>query len=229
MWTREELKTSAKAGLKRNYWKSILVAILAGLTLMSVTYNVRSSADDGTLAQLFSGLSAEETLAIMGVLISSTLLVNVICLVLHIGVYNPLRVGIGAYSVDAVEGTAQLPALGKGFGSNYLTSVWTILLRNILIGLWSLLLVVPGIIKGLEYRMVEYIVAENPGISARDALAKSKEMMNGQKWNTFVLDLSFLGWDILNAFTFGLLGLFYVNPYKMLTGAALYKKLKGNA
>ena len=94
--------------------------------------------------------------------------------------------------------------------------------------LWSLLLVVPGVIKSYEYRLVEYVMAENPGMAAMEAIARSKALMQGNKWNAFVLDLSFLGWNILNACTFGILGIFYVQPYQMLTNAALYEKLKQN-
>lgn len=57
-------------------------------------------------------------------------------------------------------------------------------------------------------------------------MARSKSLMQGNKWSTFVLDLSFLGWDILNVLTVGILGTFYVQPYKLLTNAALYEKLK---
>ena len=66
----------------------------------------------------------------------------------------------------------------------------------------------PGIIKSYEYRMIPYILAENPSINWREAFRLSKAMMDGQKWNTFVLDLSFIGWDLLSAVTGGLLGLF---------------------
>ena len=88
------------------------------------------------------------------------------------------------------------------------------------------MLFVPGVVKAYEYRMVEYIMAENPGMKPKEAMAKSKAMMQGQKWNAFVLDLSFLGWDILSLCTLGIVGTFYAEPYQMLTNAALYEKLK---
>ena len=76
---------------------------------------------------------------------------------------------------------------------------------------------------------MEYLIAEDPTLTTKEALAKSKAMMQGHKWNAFVLQLSFLGWDILSGMTLGLLNVFYVAPYKMLTDAALYQKLKTNA
>lgn len=95
-------------------------------------------------------------------------------------------------------------------------------LRNLFIFLWTLLLVVPGIIKHYEYLMVPYILAENPGMRREEAFLISKKMMMGQKWDTFVLDLSFIGWRILEGLTFGILGIFYVEPYIQSTFAELY-------
>ena len=83
-----------------------------------------------------------------------------------------------------------------------------------------------GIIKSYEYRLVPYIVSENPMINYKDALAESKKLMKGNKWKTFVLDLSFILWDLASLCTCGLAGLFYVNPYKSATDAALYEALK---
>ena len=85
---------------------------------------------------------------------------------------------------------------------------------------------IPGIIKSYEYRMIPYILGETPNIPKEEAFALSRAMMTGNKWKAFVLDLSFLGWYILSGLTFGILGIFYVNPYVEQTSAALYQKLK---
>lgn len=74
--------------------------------------------------------------------------------------------------------------------------------------------------------MIPYILGETPNITKEEAFALSRIMMTGNKWNAFVLDLSFLGWYILTGLTFGILGIFYVNPYVKQTNAALYQKLK---
>ena len=92
--------------------------------------------------------------------------------------------------------------------------------------LYFLLLVVPGIIKAYEYRFVSYLTADHPEMSGTEVITLSRQMMRGHKWRAFVLDLSFLGWYILSAFTFFLLSIFYVNPYKHSTDAELYKALK---
>ena len=85
---------------------------------------------------------------------------------------------------------------------------------------------IPGIIKAYEYYMVPYLLAENPNMDAKEALERSKEMMYGNKFETFVLELSFIGWDLLSGMTLGILDVLYVRPYKQLTYAALYEALK---
>lgn len=98
-------------------------------------------------------------------------------------------------------------------------------LRNIYTALWYLT-IVGGIIKTYEYRMIPYILAENPKINRKEAFALSKQMMKGNKWKTFILDLSFFGWNFLSVLTFGILSILYVNPYNAATMAELYVALK---
>ena len=112
-----------------------------------------------------------------------------------------------------------------GYDHGYKNVVKIIFLRNIKIFLWSLLLVIPGIVKAYEYRMISYLLAENPNLSEEEAFRLSKQMMDGQKAEAFVLDMSFLGWELLSSLTWGILGIFYVQPYICLTDAALYEKL----
>ena len=86
---------------------------------------------------------------------------------------------------------------------------------------------IPGIIKAYSYRMVPYIIKDEPDLSAKEVLQRSKEMMRGHKWHAFILDLSFLGWIILAVLTLGVLSFFWVDPYIKSTDAALYSVLKG--
>ena len=121
---------------------------------------------------------------------------------------------------------ATLGELGYGFRNNYGNILATILLRDVFLVLWTMLFIVPGIIKAYSYKLVPYLLSEDPTLSPTDAITRSREMMNGNKWNAFVLDLSFLGWHILSALTAGLLGIFYVNPYVAATDAELYRAIR---
>ena len=92
--------------------------------------------------------------------------------------------------------------------------------------LWSLLLYIPGIIKGLSYSMSMYILAENPDMPALEAIDRSKKMMDGHKMELFVLMLSFIGWYLLCMVTFGIAAI-YVVPYMSATLANFYNNIKG--
>lgn len=109
---------------------------------------------------------------------------------------------------------------------------WSSFKTTFLVGLftmlWSLLLVIPGIIKGYSYSMAMYILAENKGMSARECIRKSKEMTQGHKWELFVLELSFLGWGLLGTITLGI-GYIWIIPYMAATEANAYRYLKAQA
>ncbi len=100
-------------------------------------------------------------------------------------------------------------------------------MESLFLTLWCLT-IVGGFIKLYSYRMVPKILAENPSISWRDAILTSRKMMDGHKWRTFLLDLSFLGWMILSFITFGLVSVFYVHPYREATDVELYMALREN-
>ena len=100
---------------------------------------------------------------------------------------------------------------------------------NILIGvftfLWTLLLIIPGIIKSYAYSMAYYILADNPELTAREALSKSKEITQGHKMELFILNLSFFGWFLLVALTLGIAAI-YVVPYVDATITNFYNSIK---
>ena len=168
-------------------------------------------------------------LAIAGAIV--VLVVAVILLfagVLKIFVLNPLEAGCRNFLLRNATGESDLGDIGFGFTPDYWRNVKTLFLRDLFRFLWGLLLIVPGIIKRYSYRMAPYILADRPELSGTEVLTLSRQMMDGHKWKTFVLDLSFLGWNILSALTFGLLGVFYVNPYRQCTDAELYRELKNS-
>lgn len=164
----------------------------------------------------------------------AALLAIAITLVITVFVLNPISVGGSRFFLDNAESAYQdndgkptpstlLYAFSSG---NYGTIVVTMLLKAVYLFLWTLLLIIPGIIKAYEYRMVPYLLADCPELSREEIFSLSKDMMYGSKWSAFVLDLSFIGWGLLNAITLGLVGIFYSNPYKNATDAELYLELK---
>ena len=125
------------------------------------------------------------------------------------------------------------PTVGTMFDAfrsgHYVNIVLTMFLRELFTSLWTLLLVIPGIVKHYEYLMIPYILAENPGMDRKEAFQISKRMMDGQKMETFILDLSFIGWNLLSTITLGIVGVLYVNPYVNTTWAEFYKVMRENA
>lgn len=158
------------------------------------------------------------------ILIASIVGLMVLALVL-----NPLNVGARKFFIQnasdpetKVDGTN----VGFVFGRDYRDVVFAMFSTQIFNLLWLLLLIVPGIYKAYCWRMVPYIIAEDPGISGSKARKMSADMMNGSKWASFVLDLSFIGWRLVGAVTFGILNIVFTNPYQAATDAELYLTLK---
>lgn len=112
----------------------------------------------------------------------------------------------------------------KGF-NHFWIAFKTTFLTGLFVMLWSLLLYVPGIIKACSYSQAMYIVAENPEIGAREAIDQSKAMMEGHKMDYFLLVLSFFGWALLGALTFGILYIWLI-PYMQTTFANFYNSIK---
>lgn len=119
------------------------------------------------------------------------------------------------------------PEVGDAFSG--FDDFWSAFKVNFLVGLftylWSLLFIIPGIIKGLSYSMAMYILAENKGKPALECINESKAMMNGHKADLFVLGLSFIGWMLLCCVTFGI-AIIWVGPYMSATQVNFYNAIK---
>ena len=165
-------------------------------------------------------------LAILAIGFVIYLVITVFALAFKYLLLTPFEYGCRKFFRKNLDEPAKLSNIVYVFDSHYKNIVKTAFLTDLFIWLWSLLFIVPGIIKAYQYRLVPYIMSENPEMSFRDAQAESARLMNGNKWKTFVLDLSFIGWDILSIFTWGLLEIFFVAPYKASTHAALYESIK---
>lgn len=142
----------------------------------------------------------------------------------------PLMVGYSWFSLCIFRGYRGDigTMLSTGF-NDYGRNLGGILWMELFIMLWSMLFVIPGIIKAIAYSMTPYILADTRGVSATDALKLSMRMTSGHKGKVFVLGLSFIGWLMLSALTGGILYIFYVGPYMNTSFAGMYEELKNNA
>lgn len=158
------------------------------------------------------------------------IVVFAICAVFSAFVVNPLDVGCKRFFLRNLHEPAQVGNIGYAFDNNYKNIAKTMFFRDMYTFFWSLLFIIPGIVKAYEYRMIPYLLADNPQMTKEQAFAESKQMMKGQKWRTFVLDLSFIGWFLVAVLTLDIVGIFYVMPYVDETHAALYETLRyGNS
>ena len=226
-WTRAELKIRAKAAVKMYYWKMVLVALILSMIGGGASGVGSRSASDNSAgsgaSSMFEGINMQ--VAMIAVII--VLVVVVIALALSVFVFNVLEVGCRGFFSRSMTEDPELGLIADGFTQNYWNCVKTQFLKSLFIGLWSLLFVIPGVIKAYEYRMVPYLLAEHPEMSSGEIFARSKEMMQGNKWDTFVLDISFVGWVLLSGITLGILYIFWVGPYIAATDAALYHRISG--
>ena len=205
---------------KKNYVSAVVVALLMGIFgTVSGESSARRVSEN---SDIYSG-NLFNVGMITGLLAGIATVVILIVLVAKVFVGNLLK--MGGYRFFILNQTAQ-PGIGTlldGFRSgHYVNIVLTMFLRDLFTALWSLLLVVPGIVKHYEYLMVPYIIAENPAMDYKEAFQISKQMMDGEKMEAFIMDLSFHGWYLLSAVTCGLLAIFYVNPYVQASFAEMY-------
>lgn len=241
-WSRKELKDKAKLRLKANYWKAVLIGlltILIGGASPATTYTLNDQTTSAPTTEQaavagVAGNALEEIakipvagwIAIAVFAVVFALIVIAIALLIKALVFNPLEIGRDRFFYKDLEEDAEIKEVCFAFDRGYKNSVKVMFFRDLYTILWTLLFIIPGIVKAYEYRMIPYILSENPNMDKDEVFAMSKQMMNGNKWKAFVLDLSFILWDILGACTCGILHIFYIEPYKRLTEAGLYQALK---
>lgn len=232
MFDISKVKEEGMKVFKVNYWSMVLVALIFGAA--TGLFSSFASFPNGMINGIIRGnrrsymsakaFTIEATVILLAVIIG--LIVFAIGFCLKVFLINPLIQGTVATTLKSYEEPTNLKNLGKGFKENYGNVIKVLFFRDLYIFLWSLLFIVPGIVKAYEYRMMSYLLVENPDMTKEEAFAKSKEMMTGRKGHTFAFDMSFIGWFILNILTCGILGVFYVNPYYMSAAADVYREIK---
>ena len=163
----------------------------------------------------------------LGVMTGVLIVLVIISIVLAIFVIPVMEVGRNRFYMES-RGLGYSAGFGKlfwGFRHHYLNIVLTMFLRSLFIGLGCILCVIPGIYLSYSYYMVPYILSENPEMKPMEVLRLSKEMMNGHKLNTWILELSFIGWILLGIIAC-FVGTFFVAPYIDATFAELYAVLR---
>ncbi|MCI8993191.1 MAG: DUF975 family protein [Eubacterium sp.] len=227
MWDRISIKQKANRALSDSYWKNVLAALIMAIVTGTVSFHTsgRDLDDYGWGRSLVNTISPVQWFAVVTTIATVSVVVVIVIIIFDVFVFNPLEVGGRKYFIGALRGHHEIGSFGFVFDNCYINVVKTMFFRDLFTFLWSLLFVIPGIVKSYEYRMIPYIMAENPSLSTEEVFGLSRQMMNGNKWNVFVFDLSFIGWALLSIITFGIVQLFYTGPYYELACAELYEQI----
>lgn len=246
MWKRRDLKLYAKSFLKKNYW-SAFIAVLITLMLTGgavgsgATSNFTTNLDnlsnevtfqddfivnddfDFLMPSFYANSTFAKAVIIFGLVAVLASIIAVAIIMIMVG--SVASVGLSKFFLNGFKGDVDVKTLLFGFNKEDYKPIVKAQFRTWLsIFLWTLLFIIPGLIKSYAYRFVPYLLAEDPSLTPKQAMNQSSELARGHKWSIFVLDISFIWWHLLTLVTFGLSN-FFVAPYIAAVDAKLYNVL----
>ncbi|HEY5584023.1 MAG TPA: DUF975 family protein, partial [Ruminiclostridium sp.] len=220
-----------------NYWKafliSLVIVIAGGYSRSggsSVIRGGRGGYNSGSNDWIVPNTVSDRFL-LLSILVIAIIVIAVFIFAISFRIFlgYSLEVGGRRYFIKSAQHDDNRSCFSFAFlGENYKGIVLTMLLKGVQNFLWYLLLIIPGIVKSYSYRMVPYILADNPNIGYKRAIALSENMTDGHKFDIFVLDLSFIGWYLLGLLAL-VVGTLFLMPYENATNAELYLSLRESA
>lgn len=228
-----DFRETAWNTLRGRYWWTVLAGLIASIlggysARGSIDFNFRTDSSNfwEHLQRITHGqIDAEQLYTFVRPFMGVAAAFAGLFLVYSIAVFivgSAVELGYNRFNVSLYEGTS-VPKIDLLFScfSNFGNALLLRLLMLLKILAWTLLFIVPGIVAALRYALAPYILAENPDLSASDAIERSKELMNGHKWRLFCLKFSFIGWALLAALTGGI-GSVFLAPYIKAADTAFY-------
>lgn len=212
------LKARALRNLSDNWGLSVAVALVASLLGgLSVSTSFNLNIEGETIQYLPTAFTV-----LVAALVSSASILSFV----HFILGGTINLGYTRFLLDQHDGKelefktlfSQFDRFGQGFLQKFLRGLYSFL--------WGLLFIIPGIVKSYSYAMTPYILTDHPDMTANEAITASRQLMDGHKMELFLLQLSFIGWMILNIFTLGI-GSLWLHPYMQATEAAFYRSLTG--
>lgn len=215
-----EIRARARESLRGNWGQAVGAALLAGLLGGSITA-VSSGFNLNLDAETIQAMP-EPMAAVFTTIVSLAGIWAVVQFILG----GPVQLGYTVYLMKQYHHQetsigdlfSQFFRFGQGFAQKFLCGLYT--------ALWALLFVIPGIIKSYSYAMTPFILADRPELTANEAITRSRALMDGHKFELFVLELSFIGWELLSVLTLGI-GLLWLIPYMSAARAAFYREIAG--
>ena len=243
MWVRSILKQNARMALSNSYWTAVGVVLTATVVseLISLLFNGRYQVFLQETLEWNNSIMMGEPYPMPDM--SWIAPFGLLSIAVTIFIYYPLSIGAARFFVRNRFGNTQYTNVFSGFKNGYLSGSLTLLVTDIFIGLWSLLFIIPGIVKSLQYSMMAFILSDNPRVGNSRAREISRILTNGEKGAIFVLGLSFIGWYLLLGFISSICAMFspvlsmaaafagglFLSPYIRATYAELYVFLRDRA
>lgn len=231
-----DFRATARSALRGRWFIAVMVTLVAtilggtGMDGPEIKFNISESGASANLTLAGQTIfSTGGNPGIMTLLAGGILYVVLAALVmaavwLFLG--SVVGVGYSKFTLQLVDSNdAGFENLFQYF-PYWKNAVCTRLLTGLYVLLWTLLLIIPGIMASYSYAMTGYILAEHPEMTAGEVIAASKEMMSGNRLRLFCLHISFIGWAFLCALTLGI-GSLWLNPYRNVSEAAFYREISG--
>ncbi len=236
----QDFRRQAKEALRGKWFIALIAGIIAsllgglnGMGSAGVSFGGSSSSEggSGTVVPPAGGGDvnvSDEMLEILGIffiILGVVAVVAAIMSIVYLIIGGAVGIGYSNFNLDIIDGReARIGTLFDSFGQ-WKTGFVARLLSSIYVTFWSMLFLIPGVIASYSYSMMHFVMAENPDMSANEAIRESKRLMKGNKWRFFCLQLSFIGWELLAIFFTAGIGLLWVVPYQQAAYAAFYRDI----
>ncbi len=223
-----DFRAAARRALSGKWFLSVVAGLIA-LMVGAISYNgpeleFKFDTQSGVHAT-FGNIPLSQDLALWIAGAAAALAVSALIMgLVYYTIGSVVTLGYARFNLELIDGGN--PELGCLFSyfSWFKTAFCARFLTSLYVLLWSLLLIIPGILASYSYALVPYILAERPELTASEAIRRSKDLMYGNRWRLFCLQFSFIGWSILCALTLGI-GNLWLTPYSHAATAAFYRDL----
>jgi len=219
-------RARAREALRGNWVTAVLVSLVAGIiagagTSPTINFNFGSEQP----VQITVPEQMEQILGILGIALPIILIISTAMLVIGLILGGVMEMGKARYNLNLIDRReAEFADLFSGF-PRFVQALLMNLISGLLVFLGTMLFVIPGLILTYSFALAPYILTVDPECSGWGALMRSRAMMRGHKLELLWLDLTFIGWDILAAFTLGI-GTLFLNPYKAAARASFFRGLQ---
>lgn len=240
--TSSEIKQRAREALRGNWLSAVIAGIVASFLgastmnnfVLNIDFNIDQSVpqpDSDNVATAFNmgaDLGYNEAWSFLIAIVLGLLAVSFVYSLIMFTIGSAVSVGYSQYNLDLVDGCGVRVGTLFSCMSQMKTAIFVKLLTVVYVILGYILLIIPGIMATYSYSMANFVLADNPDMTAREALRESKRIMKGHRWRLFCLEMSFIGLVLISILTVGI-GFIWSVPYMNASYAAFYREAKSES